>query len=170
MASQSGRTQAQVTLVGEGVVFEGMVQAEEDFRAHGHIIGTLKVEGKVLVAEEGVVEGDIITTDAEIAGEVQGEIRVEDTLVLKSTARIGGTIETDRLVVEEGAQFTGECAMDTPIPESTGPAGGAERQNGEVRQDDKEDDKEAPEHDNEAPEPELSEELPEELSEEVAVA
>ena len=35
--------------------------------------------------------------------------------MLKSTAQVDGNIKTDRLVVEEGAQFTGECQMGTPI-------------------------------------------------------
>jgi cytoskeletal protein CcmA (bactofilin family) len=119
MANQTGTVQDQVNLVGEGTVFEGTVRAESDVRASGRIIGTLEVEGKTMIAEEGTVEGEIIATNAEIAGQVQGEIHVEERLVLKSTARVDGKIETDRLVVEEGAQFTGECEMGTPISEST---------------------------------------------------
>ena len=119
MANQTGTVQDQVNLVGEGTVFEGTVRAKSDVRASGRIIGTLEVEGKTMIAEEGTVEGEIIATNAEIAGQVQGEIHVEERLVLKSTARVDGKIETDRLVVEEGAQFTGECEMGTPISEST---------------------------------------------------
>lgn len=115
MANQSNAVQNQVNLIGEGTVFEGTVRAESDVRASGHIIGTLDVEGKVMIAEDGSAEGEILATNADIAGEVQGEIRVEERLVLKSTARVDGTIETDRLVVEEGAQFTGECEMGTSL-------------------------------------------------------
>jgi cytoskeletal protein CcmA (bactofilin family) len=120
MANQTSTVQDQVNLVGEGTVFEGTVRAENDVRASGQIIGTVEVEGKTMIAEGGVVEGEIITTNAEIAGQVQGEIHVEERLVLKSTAQVDGKIETDRLVVEEGAQFTGECEMGTPIAESPG--------------------------------------------------
>lgn len=115
MANQTRTVQDQVNLVGEGTVFEGTVRAESDVRASGRIVGTLEVEGKTMIAEEGKVEGEIIATNVEIAGQVQGEIHVEERLVLKSTARVDGTIETDRLVVEEGAQFTGECEMGTEI-------------------------------------------------------
>lgn len=124
MANQKGTVQDQVNLVGEGTVFEGTVRAESDVRANGRIIGTLEVEGKTMIAEEGTVEGEIIATNVEIAGQVQGEIHVEERLVLKSTARVDGKIETDRLVVEEGAQFTGECEMGTPISESTNTSSG----------------------------------------------
>jgi len=127
MANQTGTVQDQVNLVGEGTVFEGTVRAKSDVRASGRIIGTLEVEGKTMIAEEGAVEGEIIATNAEIAGQVQGEIHVEERLVLKSTARVDGKIETDRLVVEEGAQFTGECEMGTPISESTTASGGQNR-------------------------------------------
>lgn len=119
MANQTSTVQDQVNLVGEGTVFEGTVRAESDVRASGRIVGTLEVEGKTMIAEGGAVEGEIIATNADIAGQVEGEIHVEERLVLKSTARVDGKIETDRLVVEEGAQFDGECKMGTPIPDRT---------------------------------------------------
>lgn len=121
MANQSGTVQDQVNLVGEGTVFEGTIRAESDVRASGHIIGTLEVKGKTMIAKEGSVEGEVMATNADIAGEVQGEIHVEERLVLKSTARVDGKIETDRLIVEEGAQFTGECKMGTPIAANSDP-------------------------------------------------
>lgn len=130
MASQTGTVQDQVNLVGEGTVFEGTVRAESDVRASGRVVGTLEVEGKTMIAEEGVVEGEIIATNADIAGQVDGEIHVEERLVLKSSARVDGTIETDRLVVEEGAQFTGECEMGTPVPDRAASPDGEERRNG----------------------------------------
>ena len=115
MADQQAPTQDQINLVGKGTVFEGTVRAENDVRASGQVIGTLRVEGKAMIAESGSVDGEIIATNADIAGRVQGEIEIEERLVLKSTARVDGNITTDRLVVEEGAQFTGECQMGTPI-------------------------------------------------------
>lgn len=134
MPNQTNSVQAQVTLVGEGTVFDGTLQVEDDFRAHGRIIGTLEVEGKAMIAEQGAVEGDLIAANAEIAGQVQGEIHVEERLILKSTAQVDGKIDTARLVIEEGAQFTGECEMDGPISGSERPADEVESQNGEVSQ------------------------------------
>lgn len=115
MATQQNPAQDQINLVGKGTVFEGTVRAENDVRASGQVIGTLRVQGKAMIAESGSVDGEIIATNADVAGRVQGDIEIEERLVLKSTARVEGNIETDRLVVEEGAQFTGECTMGTPI-------------------------------------------------------
>lgn len=115
MANQQTPDQDQINLVGKGTVFEGTVRAENDIRASGKVIGTLQVEGKAMISESGAVEGEVIATNADIAGRVQGEIEIEERLVLKSTARVDGNIQTDRLVVEEGAQFIGECNTGTPI-------------------------------------------------------
>lgn len=130
MANQTSPVQDQVNLVGEGTVFEGTLRAESEVRASGRIVGTLEVEGKTMIAEGGAVEGEIIATNADIAGEVEGEIHVEERLVLKSTARVDGTIETDRLIVEEGAEFTGECNMGTPLPDRAASPDGEEHRNG----------------------------------------
>lgn len=111
MAQDNPSTPDQINLVGEGTVFEGTLRAESDVRANGRILGRLEVDGKAIVAKSGTVEGEIVATHADIAGHVQGEIRIEDQLVLKSTAHIDGDIATGRLVVEEGAVFTGACSM-----------------------------------------------------------
>lgn len=115
MSNQKTPTQDQINLVGAGTVFEGTVRAESDVRTSGKIVGTLRVEGKAMISENGSVDGEILATNADIAGRVQGEIEVEERLVLKSTAKVDGNIHTDRLVVEEGAEFTGECDMGTPV-------------------------------------------------------
>src|SRR6056297_3509879 len=100
MANQKNTIQDQINLVGEGTVFEGTLRAESDVRASGRVVGKLEVEGKAIVAESGVIDGEIVATNADIAGQVQGEIHVAERLVLKSTARVDGNIQTDRLVVE----------------------------------------------------------------------
>jgi len=120
MASSKNSLQDQINLVGEGTVFEGTLRAESDVRASGKIVGKLDVDGKAIVAESGVVDGEIVATNADVAGRVEGEVRVSERLVLKSTARVDGNIQTDRLVVEEGAVFTGECRMGEALtPDSS---------------------------------------------------
>lgn len=113
MAQQQGSNSIsdQINMIGEGTVLEGTLRAESDVRVSGRVVGQLDVQGRAIIAQEGTIEGEITATNADIAGSVQGEIRVEERLVLKSTARVDGDIMTDRIVVEEGARFTGECKM-----------------------------------------------------------
>jgi len=115
MAKQ-GNTAApsQVNIIAEGTVFEGTLQAESDVRVSGRIIGKLRVQGLAVVASEGAIEGEVAATNATIAGSVQGDLIVEERLMLSSSARVEGTIKTGRLIVEEGAIFNGECQMGQP--------------------------------------------------------
>ncbi|TAK98468.1 MAG: polymer-forming cytoskeletal protein [Verrucomicrobia bacterium] len=50
-------------------------------------------------------------TSAEIAGELANNLTVENTLVLKSTARMFGDVEAQNLVVEEGAVVVGHLRV-----------------------------------------------------------
>jgi len=100
MAKNKRTMSDQINLVGEGTTFEGTLRTENDVRASGRIVGTMHVDGRAIIAKSGGVEGEIIATNADIAGHV-----------LKSTARIDGDIHTRQLVVEEGARFTGQCVM-----------------------------------------------------------
>ncbi len=111
MESHRGPTPDQINLVGDGTVFEGTLRAESDVRISGRIVGRLEVNGKAIVAEGGVIDGEVAATSADIAGRVDGELQIDERLVLKGSARVDGDIDTARLVVEEGAEFTGQCTM-----------------------------------------------------------
>ncbi len=110
MAKQSGvAAPNQINMIGEGTNFDGTLQAESDVRISGRVLGKIDVEGKVIVAQEGVVEGEVKAASLDVAGRIHGEIDVSERVVLKSSAEIEGDIRTGRLVVEEGAVFNGEC-------------------------------------------------------------
>lgn len=106
----------QINMIGDGTVFEGTLRADSDIRISGRIVGKIQVGGKVIVAQEGSVEGELEATSADIAGSVQGDLNVAERLVLKSSARVDGNIRTLRLVVEEGAVFNGKCEMTEQRP------------------------------------------------------
>ncbi len=123
-------TPGKINMVGEGTVVEGTLHAENDIRVSGKIVGTLRVDGKAIIALEGAVDGELEAANADVAGSVQGEIRVEQCLVLQSSSRVDGNISTERLVVEEGAMYTGKCKMGEAAVRPASPEG---RQNGKNR-------------------------------------
>lgn len=103
---------SQINMIGEGTVLEGTLRARGDVRVSGRVVGRLEVAGKVIVAQEGSVEGELDAQSADIAGTIDGHIQTSERVVLKSTARIDGDIKAGRLVVEEGAVFAGQCIME----------------------------------------------------------
>jgi cytoskeletal protein CcmA (bactofilin family) len=115
MATGNRKNQGQFNIVGEGTVFEGTLRADSDVNVSGRIVGKLIVDGRAVISKEGAVEGELRATNAAVGGTIQGEVYVEERLELESTANVDGSIQTDRLVVEEGAVFTGSCRMGDAI-------------------------------------------------------
>ena len=48
---------------------------------------------------------------AQIAGEVRGNIKIKESLVLSSSARVVGDIETTSIEIEAGALLQGKVSM-----------------------------------------------------------
>lgn len=101
----------QINMIGEGTVIEGTLRSESDVRVSGRVVGNLDVDGKVIVAKEGSINGELVAASADIAGDVQGQINIRELCVLKGAARVDADIKAARLVVEEGATFNGQCEM-----------------------------------------------------------
>lgn len=116
-ASSETIQQAGINIIGLGTTIEGNVDAQGDIRIDGKIIGNVVSRGKVVLGTTGIVEGNIIARNAEIAGETVGKINIEELLVLKNTANINGDIVTSKLMVETGANFTGTCQMGAVVKE-----------------------------------------------------
>jgi cytoskeletal protein CcmA (bactofilin family) len=129
-----------INMIGEGTIIEGTLRADSDIRISGTVVGNVQVEGKVIVAPEGSVNGELLATNADIAGDVKGKVKVKERLVLKSPARVDAELHAARLVVEEGAVFNGKCSMgevgkaskEKPVAES-GAASGESKVAGQIK-------------------------------------
>jgi len=113
----------QHNIIGKGTVLEGTIRSSGNVHVSGTVTGRLEVDGRTVVMPGGVVEGEIVSASAEIGGRVKGEIRVRDRLVLKTTAVVEGDLNTQKLVIEEGASLTGRCDMGSMRGDGTMRAG-----------------------------------------------
>lgn len=101
--------------IGKGTFLEGNVETYGNIRIEGKVIGNIKSKSKVALGPSSLVQGNIISQNADIEGEVKGRIDVTELLVLKATAVINGDISTGKLVVEPGAVFNGTCKMGAAV-------------------------------------------------------
>ena len=92
---------------------EGTLQIEGDLHFSGTLIGEIKVTGKAVISQGGMVEGKLLAQEAEVAGTVLGLLAVRNTLSLRSTAEIEGDVHAKKLSVEEGAIMNADCHMNT---------------------------------------------------------
>ena len=104
-----------INMIGVGTIITGDVNSNGDLRIDGTLKGSVATEGKVVLGKNGVIEGDVVCNNADIAGEIKAKITVSQLLTLKSTAKLKGDIITNKLSIEPGAVFSGSCSMGAVI-------------------------------------------------------
>ncbi len=105
-----------INLIGTGTEITGDVNSNGDIRIDGVLTGNLYTKGKVVIGESGRVKGEVNCKNSDVEGLIEGKINVSELLSLKSSAQVNGDINTNRLAIEPGSKFTGNCNMsDDPI-------------------------------------------------------
>ncbi len=100
-----------INIITSGTVIKGDITATGDFRLDGTLEGNIQLNGKLVVGDSGIVNGNILCMNANIIGTVNGNLSVKELLSLHSTARVKGDILINKLSIEPGAVFTGKCNM-----------------------------------------------------------
>ena len=95
----------------EGTNIEGDIKSESNIRIDGYVKGTVTTKGRLVLGSTGKIDGEIICKNADIEGKLNGVIQVNELLSLKSTAILHGEISTNKLSIEPGAIFSGNCKM-----------------------------------------------------------
>ncbi len=100
-----------------GTSIEGEIHSEGDMRIDGRLKGNINISGKLVIGENGKVEGDVRCTNANVSGTLEGKVQVVELLSLAASARVMGDVITGKLSVEPGAEFTGSCSMGSVVRE-----------------------------------------------------
>jgi len=113
--ARNNDSESSINIIRSGTEITGDINCRGDIRIDGTLVGNLISDGKVVVGEEGIVEGNIKCSNATISGGVKVKIEVNELLTLKSTANLVGEINTNKLMIEPGANFSGSCKMGAVI-------------------------------------------------------
>ena len=102
---------AAVNLISQGTEITGDIKSTGDIRIDGVLNGNLVTKGKVVIGPTGRIKGEVECKNSEVSGVIDGKISVTQLLNLKVSSKINGTIVTNKLSIEPGALFTGNCSM-----------------------------------------------------------
>jgi cytoskeletal protein CcmA (bactofilin family) len=95
---------------------ESFLGLNSNFKGDLNVKGTLRVDGRaegrldadcVILSERAVVKGDIQGKKIIVGGTVEGNLRAQELVEIKSKGKVLGDIFSQKLVVIEGAEFTG---------------------------------------------------------------
>jgi len=97
------------TLIAKGCAVSGELKVENDVQIDGIVDGQINVEGTLVVAESGRVNGEIYAKQLIINGMMDGNCHAEHVQVL-TKGRVSGRIWSNNLSIEPGGKFFGEAA------------------------------------------------------------
>ena len=104
-------------MIGEGISIVGDVNASSNLRIEGRIEGRgIESTEDVEVGESGRVSASIVARNVNIGGEVTGDIRGSEKVLITRTGRVQGNIEAPRVQLEDGALFRGSIDMNPVEP------------------------------------------------------
>ncbi|MBR5054105.1 MAG: polymer-forming cytoskeletal protein [Bacteroidales bacterium] len=103
----------EVSRISNGTVVKGEISSSNDIRIDGTFEGKIQSKGRVVVGEKALIKGDIICSNVDFWGTMEGNFYVKDTLSLKSSSKVKGDLHIKRLQVELDAKFDGTCQMIT---------------------------------------------------------
>ncbi len=111
MAKSFEMENSTVNTISTGTLIKGDITAQGDFRLDGRLEGNIQLNGKLVVGETGHIRGNIVCQNANIIGQVDGNISVKEVLTLHASAVVKGDILINKLAIEPGAAFSGTCRM-----------------------------------------------------------
>ncbi len=111
--NSSGGDHPSLNMISDETTIKGSLISKNDVRISGKIEGNVETGGKCIVAQSGIIEGDIEANEADIAGRVSGELTISNKLFIRKDAKISGDINTSVINIEEGGVFDGSLNMST---------------------------------------------------------
>lgn len=119
------------TVLASDITFKGNISFDKPFFIKGRVSGQIKSASDLLIDTGSVVNADIVSDRVYIRGRVLGNIDAARLIYVTATGSVKGDISSRKVVLENGAVFSGRCTMledsssssgDEPedVPESSG--------------------------------------------------
>jgi len=99
------------TVIGKGTNIDGKITIESSGRIDGVIKGELIASDTIVIGEEGVVIGDVVSETIIIGGKVEGNVYATNRIVLEAKSILTGDLVAPRVTISEGTIFNGSCKM-----------------------------------------------------------
>jgi cytoskeletal protein CcmA (bactofilin family) len=105
----------ELATIGRSITIKGEVSGDEDLLIQGRVDGSIDLDQQsVTVGREGRVKANITGRVVTVEGQVEGDLKAQEQVILRSSARVHGDITAPRVVLEDGASFRGLVDMGEP--------------------------------------------------------
>lgn len=131
--AKQAATQSGSTIIGPGLTIEGKLRTErEEIWIAGRILGDLESDGRVTIADSGLIEGSVHCKTVIIHGEVKGNVVADESITIEATGRLIGDITSKQFINQPGGFFQGYSKMlEEGSTKAKGDAGKGKKENKE---------------------------------------
>jgi cytoskeletal protein CcmA (bactofilin family) len=99
---------AEIANIGKSVIIKGELSGSEDLYLDGEVEGNIDLHNhNLVIGPNGRVRANVFAKDVVIHGKVDGNVTAVNKVELKKSALLNGDIDTQRIVIEDGAFFKG---------------------------------------------------------------
>jgi cytoskeletal protein CcmA (bactofilin family) len=113
-----------VSVLCKGITIHGEVTGSEDLQIDGELRGSVKLAGgRVVIGTDGRMNGNIEAREVIVRGELKGNLRANDLVLVGPTGRWEGDSVSPRLVIEDGAVVSGKLEVAQPGDKKSGRSG-----------------------------------------------
>ena len=102
-----------MTHLGPSITFDGVLTCNESLRVDGEVRGDIVMrDAELTVGQTAKVDADIRGLRVLILGTVNGNVTAAERIELGASANVTGGLSANRVVIVDGARFTGRVDMD----------------------------------------------------------
>jgi len=89
----------------------GLLYVDGDLRVGGVVEGELEITGDLEVDDAATIKASVAARQVSIRGQVSGPVVARKRLVVARSGSLIGDVQVPRLVVQDGATFSGNVSM-----------------------------------------------------------
>lgn len=123
--SESNQGLQSISIISTDSIIKGDMESEGDIRIDGKLIGNINCKAKIIIGQQGRVEGNLNGNQADILGTINGDIKMTGQLNLLGKSIVNGNIHVGKLQMESTVVFNGKCVMGANIVELAQPISNA---------------------------------------------
>jgi len=114
--THQGDERTLLKIVGDNAVLDGKFKISQAIDIDCELKGKLTVDGKLTILQNGRVNADVKTIEAEIIGKYEGNMEATGNVEIKETGIVIGNVKTDSLIINQGGVFSGNVSRMTEGP------------------------------------------------------
>ena len=120
MVSVPSKPEEYPTVIGADATFKGELSFKGSVRIDGNFEGGIKTPGSVFVSQTGKVKAEVNAGSVVVDGSIEGNVVSAGRVQLNSSCKLKGDVKASKLLVAEGATWSGRCDVGPDAGKTAG--------------------------------------------------